>query len=137
VHDALSELGALTLGRSEHIKLPNISAPCAAQRGDHELQANGYALRTIGAPKNDAEKDAKRATTSQGLGRESGAAEVLRPRAPKAVKEYRASIALDGQVSPDSKTTVATLGRDFFSNENADRRRCDGREDRHVAADAP
>ncbi len=122
--DHLAELGALTLKPEANIiKLPNISASvpqlkeCIA-----ELQAHGYAVPDYPeSPANDAEKDTK-ARYDKVKG--SAVNPVLREgnsdrRAPKAVKDYaRAHPHSMGQWSPDSKTSVATLGKDDFrSNE--------------------
>ncbi|HWA08615.1 MAG TPA: NADP-dependent isocitrate dehydrogenase [Opitutaceae bacterium] len=124
--DALAELGALTLKPEANIiKLPNISASvpqlkeCIA-----ELQAHGYAVPDYPeTPKTDAEKDAK-ARYDKVKG--SAVNPVLREgnsdrRAPKAVKDYaRAHPHSMGKWSPDSKTSVATMGQDdFFSNEKS------------------
>jgi isocitrate dehydrogenase len=126
VDDALSELGKLTLEPEANIiKLPNISASvpqlkeCIA-----ELQAHGYAVPDYPeVPKSDAEKDAK-ARYDKVKG--SAVNPVLREgnsdrRAPKAVKEYaRKHPHSMGKWSADSKTNVATLGKDdFFSNEKS------------------
>jgi isocitrate dehydrogenase len=126
VADDLSELGALTLKPEANIiKLPNISASvpqlkeCIA-----ELQAHGYAVPDYPeTPKTDAEKEAK-ARYDKVKG--SAVNPVLREgnsdrRAPKAVKDYaRAHPHSMGKWSPDSKTQVATMGKDdFFSNEKS------------------
>ncbi len=124
--DALAELGALTLKPEANIiKLPNISASvpqlkeCIA-----ELQAHGYAVPDYPeTPKTGVEKDAK-ARYDKVKG--SAVNPVLREgnsdrRAPKAVKDYaRAHPHSMGKWSPDSRTTVATMGKDdFFSNEKS------------------
>jgi isocitrate dehydrogenase len=126
VSDSLSELGKLTLEPEANIiKLPNISASvpqlkeCIA-----ELQAHGYAVPDYPeVPKTDAEKDAK-ARYDRVKG--SAVNPVLREgnsdrRAPKAVKEYaRKHPHSMGKWSADSKTNVATLGKDdFFANEKS------------------
>src|SRR3954467_12498641 len=126
VSDSLSELGKLTLEPEANIiKLPNISASvpqlkeCIA-----ELQAHGYAVPDYPeVPKTDAEKDAK-ARYDRVKG--SAVNPVLREgnsdrRAPKAVKDYaRKHPHSMGKWSSDSKTTVATMGKDdFFSNEKS------------------
>jgi len=126
VPDSLSELGALTLAPEANIiKLPNISASVPQlKEAIAELQAHGFALPDYPeVPKNDAEKDAK-ARYDKVKG--SAVNPVLREgnsdrRAPKAVKEYaRKHPHSMGKWSPDSKTTVATLGKDdFFSNEKS------------------
>ncbi len=124
--DALAELGALTLEPEANIiKLPNISASVPQlKEAIAELQAHGYAVPDYPeAPKSDAEKDAK-ARYDKVKG--SAVNPVLREgnsdrRAPKAVKDYaRKHPHSMGKWSSDSKTTVATLGKDdFFSNEKS------------------
>jgi isocitrate dehydrogenase len=124
--DHLAELGALTLKPEANIiKLPNISASvpqlkeCIA-----ELQAHGYAVPDYPeSPANDAEKDIK-ARYDKVKG--SAVNPVLREgnsdrRAPKAVKDYaRKHPHSMGKWTPDSKTAVATMGKDdFFSNEKS------------------
>ncbi|MFT3870559.1 MAG: NADP-dependent isocitrate dehydrogenase [Nibricoccus sp.] len=126
VPDALAELGALTLKPEANIiKLPNISASVPQlKEAIAELQARGYALPDYPeSPKNDAEKDAK-ARYDKVKG--SAVNPVLREgnsdrRAPKAVKDYaRAHPHSMGKWTPDSKTSVATMGKnDFFSNEKS------------------
>jgi isocitrate dehydrogenase len=125
-HDALAELGALTLEPEANIiKLPNISASVPQlKEAITELQAHGYKVPDYPeSPKTDAEKDAK-ARYDKVKG--SAVNPVLREgnsdrRAPRAVKEYaRKHPHSMGKWSPDSKTTVATLGKDdFFSNEKS------------------
>jgi isocitrate dehydrogenase len=124
VADHLAELGALTLKPEANIiKLPNISASVPQlKEAIAELQAHGYAVPDYPeVPKTDAEKDAK-ARYDKVKG--SAVNPVLREgnsdrRAPKAVKDYaRAHPHSMGKWSPDSKTTVATMGHDDFrSNE--------------------
>jgi len=126
VPDHLAELGALTLKPEANIiKLPNISASVPQLKAAiAELQKKGYALPDFPeVPKTDAEKDAKAR-----YGRVMGSAvnPVLREgnsdrRAPKAVKDYaRKHPHSMGAWSPESKTTVATMGHDdFFSNEKS------------------
>jgi isocitrate dehydrogenase len=126
VDDALAELGALTLKPEANIiKLPNISASVPQlKEAVSELQAHGYALPDYPeVPKNDAERDAK-ARYDKVKG--SAVNPVLREgnsdrRAPKAVKDYaRKHPHSMGKWSADSKTSVATMGRDdFFSNEKS------------------
>ncbi|BET69132.1 NADP-dependent isocitrate dehydrogenase [Opitutales bacterium ASA1] len=124
--DALAELGALTLRPEANIiKLPNISASVPQlKEAIAELQARGYALPDYpDAPSTAAEKDAKvRYDKVKG----SAVNPVLREgnsdrRAPKAVKEYAKKHPHSmGKWSPDSKTSVATMGRDDFrSNEKS------------------
>ena len=126
VPDALAELGALTLKPEANIiKLPNISASVPQMKeAIAELQARGYALPDYPeSPKTDAEKDAK-ARYDRVKG--SAVNPVLREgnsdrRAPKAVKDYaRKHPHSMGAWSADSRTRVATMGRDdFFSNERS------------------
>ena len=126
VPDALAELGALTLRPEANIiKLPNISASVPQlKEAIAELQARGYALPDLPeTPTTDAEKEAK-ARYAKVKG--SAVNPVLREgnsdrRAPKAVKEYaRKHPHSMGAWSPDSKTRVATMGRDdFFANEKS------------------
>ena len=124
--DHLAELGALTLKPEANIiKLPNISASVPQlKEAIAELQVHGYAVPDYPeSPKTDAEKDAK-ARYDKVKG--SAVNPVLREgnsdrRAPKAVKDYaRAHPHSMGKWSPDSKTSVATMGKDdFFSNEKS------------------
>ena len=124
--DHLAELGALTLKPEANIiKLPNISASVPQLReAIGELQSHGYALPDYPeVPQNDQEKDIK-----SRYDRVKGSAvnPVLREgnsdrRAPKAVKDYaKAHPHSMGKWSPESKTTVATMGKDdFFANEKS------------------
>jgi len=124
--DHLAELGALTLKPEANIiKLPNISASVPQlKEAIAELQAHGYAVPDYPeSPKTDAEKDIK-ARYDKVKG--SAVNPVLREgnsdrRAPKAVKDYaRAHPHSMGKWSPDSKTSVVTMGQDdFFSNEKS------------------
>jgi isocitrate dehydrogenase len=126
VNDALAELGALTLEPDANIiKLPNISASVPQlKEAIAELREHGFDLPEYpDAPKNDAEKDAK-ARYDKVKG--SAVNPVLREgnsdrRAPKAVKDYaKAHPHSMGKWASDSKTNVATMGRDdFFSNEKS------------------
>lgn len=126
IGDHLSELGALTLKPEANIiKLPNISASVPQlKEAIAELQAKGYALPDYPeVAKTDAEKDAK-ARYDKVKG--SAVNPVLREgnsdrRAPKAVKDYaRKHPHSMGAWSADSKTSVATMGKDdFFSNEKS------------------
>ncbi len=126
VADHLAELGALTLKPEANIiKLPNISASVPQlKEAIAELQAHGYTVPDFpDTPKTDAEKDT-RARYDKVKG--SAVNPVLREgnsdrRAPKAVKDYaRAHPHSMGKWAPDSKTSVATMGRhDFFSNEQS------------------
>lgn len=124
--DHLAELGALTLRPDANIiKLPNISASVPQlKEAIAELQAHGFAVPDYPeAPKTDAEKDIK-ARYDKVKG--SAVNPVLREgnsdrRAPKAVKDYaRKHPHSMGKWASDSKTAVATMGRDdFFSNERS------------------
>jgi isocitrate dehydrogenase len=126
VPDHLAELGALTLKPEANIiKLPNISASVPQLKAAiAELQAKGYAIPDFPEnPTTDAEKDAK-ARYTKVLG--SAVNPVLREgnsdrRAPKAVKDYaRKHPHSMGAWSPNSKTSVGTMGKDdFFSNEQS------------------
>ena len=124
--NTLAELGALTLQPEANIiKLPNISASLPQLKAAiAELQQRGFALPVYPeVPSNDDEKDNKaRYDKIKG----SAVNPVLREgnsdrRAPKAVKDYaRKHPHKMGAWSPDSKTQVATMGRDdFFSNEKS------------------
>jgi isocitrate dehydrogenase len=125
-HDALSELGAMTLTPEANIiKLPNISASIPQLKAAiAELQAKGYALPEFPeTPVTDAEKDA-RARYAKVLG--SAVNPVLREgnsdrRAPKAVKDYAKKHPHSmGAWSPTSKTNVASMeADDFFGNEQS------------------
>ena len=125
-HDALAELGALTLKPEANIiKLPNVSASIPQLKAAiAELQAKGYALPDFPeTPSTDAEKDA-RARYAKVLG--SAVNPVLREgnsdrRAPKAVKAYaRAHPHSMGAWSPTSNTNVAAMSEgDFFGNEQS------------------
>ena len=127
VGDHLSELGALTLTPEANIiKLPNISASVPQLKAAiAELQAKGFPLPNYPeTPTTDAEKDARvRYDKVKG----SAVNPVLREgnsdrRAPKAVKDYaKAHPHSMGAWSPDSKTSVGTMGGkgDFFSNEKS------------------
>jgi isocitrate dehydrogenase len=124
--DALAELGALTLQPDANIiKLPNISASIPQLKAAiAELQARGFALPDYPeTPANESEKDTKaRYDKIKG----SAVNPVLREgnsdrRAPKAVKDYaRKHPHKMAPWSKDSKTRVATMGRDDFrSNEKS------------------
>jgi isocitrate dehydrogenase len=126
INDDLAELGALTLKPEANIiKLPNISASVPQLvEAITELLGKGYNLPNYPAdPKTDAEKEA-RARYDRIKG--SAVNPVLREgnsdrRAPKAVKDYaRKHPHSMGKWTPDSKTSVATMGKDdFFSNEKS------------------
>jgi isocitrate dehydrogenase len=125
-HDALSELGAMTLLPTANIiKLPNISASIPQLKAAiAELQAKGYPLPDFPeSPSTAAEQDA-RARYAKVLG--SAVNPVLREgnsdrRAPGAVKAYaRAHPHSMGKWSSDSKTNVASMADgDFFANERS------------------
>jgi len=124
--DALAELGALTLKPEANIiKLPNISASIPQLKAAiAELQSRGFAVPDYPeTPTNDTEKDIK-ARYDKVKG--SAVNPVLREgnsdrRAPKAVKDYaRKHPHKMAPWSKDSKTRVATMGRnDFCSNEKS------------------
>lgn len=126
IGDALAELGAWTLQPEANIiKLPNISASVPQLKAAiAELQKKGYKLPDYPeAPKTDAEKELK---TRYAKVMGSAVNPVLREgnsdrRAPKAVKEYaRKHPHSMGKWSPDSKTSVGTMGKDdFFANEKS------------------
>jgi isocitrate dehydrogenase len=126
IGDHLAELGALTLQPEANIiKLPNISASVPQlKEAIAELQAHGYKVPDYPeTPKTDAEKDIK-ARYDKVKG--SAVNPVLREgnsdrRAPKAVKDYAKKHPHSmGKWSPDSKTAVATMGKDdFFANEKS------------------
>ncbi len=126
VSDALAELGALTLKPEANIiKLPNISASVPQlKEAIAELKEHGFDVPAYPeTPTTDAEKDAK-ARYDKVKG--SAVNPVLREgnsdrRAPKAVKDYaRKHPHAMGKWSGDSKTNVATMGKDdFFSNEKS------------------
>ncbi|MDB6127232.1 MAG: isocitrate dehydrogenase [Verrucomicrobia bacterium] len=126
INDDLAELGALTLKPEANIiKLPNISASVPQlKEAIGELQSHGYKLPDFPeVPKTDAEKEIK---TRYAKVMGSAVNPVLREgnsdrRAPKAVKEYaRKHPHSMGAWSPDSKTSVGTMGADdFFSNEKS------------------
>jgi isocitrate dehydrogenase len=126
IPDALAELGAWTLQPEANIiKLPNISASMPQLKAAiAELQSKGYALPNYpDAPQSEVEKELRsRYDKIKG----SAVNPVLREgnsdrRAPKAVKEYaRQHPHSMGAWSPDSKTSVGTMGsNDFFSNEKS------------------
>jgi isocitrate dehydrogenase len=126
IPDHLAALGKLTLEpQANIIKLPNISASVPQLKAAiKELQDLGYALPDYPeAPKDKKEKDIK-ARYDKVKG--SAVNPVLREgnsdrRAPKAVKDYaRSHPHKMGAWSRDSKTAVATMGKDdFFSNEKS------------------
>ncbi|MDF2146579.1 NADP-dependent isocitrate dehydrogenase [Knoellia sp. p5-6-4] len=126
IGDALSELGQLaTTPEANIIKLPNISASVPQLKAAiAELQAQGYALPDYpDEPATDDEKDARARYDSV---KGSAVNPVLREgnsdrRAPQAVKNYARSHPHSmGAWSADSRTRVATMGKDDFrSNEQS------------------
>ncbi|MEO0447173.1 MAG: NADP-dependent isocitrate dehydrogenase, partial [Verrucomicrobiota bacterium] len=126
IGDALAELGALAkTPEANIIKLPNISASIPQMKACiAELQSQGFKLPLYpDEPAND-EEAAIKATYDKIKG--SAVNPVLREgnsdrRAPQAVKEYaKANPHSMGAWSSDSKTAVATMGKDDFrSNEQA------------------
>ncbi len=126
IDDALAELGDLAkTPEANIIKLPNVSASVPQLKACiAELQSLGYALPNFpDEPSTDEEKDIRsRYDKVKG----SAVNPVLREgnsdrRAPKAVKEYaKANPHRMGAWSSDSKTNVATMGKDdFASNEKS------------------
>ena len=126
VADELAYLGQLTQDPAANIiKLPNISASMPQLKAAiAELQAKGYALPDYpDNPSTDTERDI-RARYDKVKG--SAVNPVLREgnsdrRAPNAVKAYaRKHPHPMGAWSPESRTEVATMGKDdFFSNEQS------------------
>ena len=126
VGDALAELGQLaTTPEANIIKLPNISASVPQLKAAiAELKAKGYDLPDYpDEPRTDDERDARARYDSV---KGSAVNPVLREgnsdrRAPAAVKNYaRKHPHSMGAWSADSRTNVATMGRDDFrSNEQS------------------
>ena len=126
VEDALAELGQLVKeSEANIIKLPNISASVSQLKAAiKELQEKGYDLPDYpDDPKSDEDKDV-RARYDKTKG--SAVNPVLREgnsdrRAPQAVKNYaRKHPHSMGAWSSDSRTRVATMGKDDFrSNEQS------------------
>ncbi len=124
--DDLNYLGRLCLEPTTNIiKLPNISASVPQLKAAiAELQAKGFKLPDLPEnPQTDEEKEIK-AKYAKVMG--SAVNPVLREgnsdrRAPKAVKDYAKKHPHKmGAWTPDSKTTVGTMGKDdFFSNEKS------------------
>jgi len=126
IGDALAELGELTLRPEANIiKLPNISASVPQLKAAvAELRKKGYNLPEY--PEAPATEEEKAIKARYGKVMGSAVNPVLREgnsdrRAPKAVKEFaRKHPHSMGAWSPDSKTSVATMGHDdFFSNEKS------------------
>jgi isocitrate dehydrogenase len=124
--DALAELGALTLKPDANIiKLPNISASIPQLKAAiAELQQRGFAVPDY--PEVPANQDEQEIKARYDKVKGSAVNPVLREgnsdrRAPKAVKDYaRLHPHKMGAWSTESKTQVATMGRDdFFSNEKS------------------
>jgi isocitrate dehydrogenase len=126
IGDALGELGELaTTPEANIIKLPNVSASMPQLKAAvKELQGQGYALPDYpDDPQTDEERDIRvRYDKVKG----SAVNPVLREgnsdrRAPAAVKNYaRTHPHSMGAWSSDSRTQVATMGRDDFrSNEQS------------------
>lgn len=126
IGDALAELGRLaTTPEANIIKLPNISASVPQLKAAiAELQAQGYALPDYPDDATTPEQKDARARYDSVKG--SAVNPVLREgnsdrRAPAAVKNYaRRHPHSMGAWSSDSKTNVATMGKDDFrSNEQS------------------
>ena len=126
ITDDLAYLGKLCVEPEANIiKLPNVSASVPQLKtAIAELQGKGYHLPDFPEnPQTDAEKEIK---IRYGKVMGSAVNPVLREgnsdrRAPKAVKEYaRNNPHSMGKWSPDSKTSVGTMGKDdFFANEKS------------------
>lgn len=126
VDDALAELGQLaTTPEANIIKLPNISASIPQLKAAvKELQEQGYAIPDYPENPSTDEERATRAKYDKVKG--SAVNPVLREgnsdrRAPASVKNYaKAHPHRMGAWSADSKTNVATMGKDDFrSNEKS------------------
>jgi len=119
--DALGELGKLSLEpQANIIKLPNISASVPQLKAAiAELQSQGFALPDY--PEAAATADEKDIKTRYDRVKGSAVNPVLREgnsdrRAPKAVKEFaRKNPHKMGAWSKESKTAVATMGKDDFA----------------------
>ena len=126
IGDALTELGDLAkTPEANIIKLPNISASLPQLTAAiSELQENGYALPDYPEETQSDEQKSVKARYDKIKG--SAVNPVLREgnsdrRAPQAVKAYvKANPHSMGAWSKDSKTNVATMGKDDFrSNEKS------------------
>jgi isocitrate dehydrogenase len=126
IGDALAELGELAkTPEANIIKLPNISASIPQLKAAvAELQAQGYALPDYPDNPSSDEETAIRSRYDKIKG--SAVNPVLREgnsdrRAPLSVKNYaRQNPHSMGAWTPDSKTNVATMGKDDFrSNEKS------------------
>ena len=124
--DALAELGELaTRPEANIIKLPNISASIPQLKATiAELQSQGYDLPAY--PENPQTDDERETRARYDKVKGSAVNPVLREgnsdrRAPASVKNYARSHPHSmGAWSSDSKTSVATMGRDDFrSNEQS------------------
>lgn len=126
INDALAELGEMTQSPDANIvKLPNISASVPQLKAAvAELQEQGYDLPNFpDEPKTDEEREIREL-----YGKVMGSAvnPVLREgnsdrRAPQSVKSYaKKNPHSMGEWTKDSKTNVATMGKnDFASNEKS------------------
>jgi isocitrate dehydrogenase len=126
VDDALAELGDLAkTPEANIIKLPNVSASVPQLKAAiKELQDKGYDIPDFPESADTDEDKAARAAYDKVKG--SAVNPVLREgnsdrRAPLSVKNYaKAHPHRMGAWTPDSKTNVATMGKDdFFSNEKS------------------
>ncbi|GAA4712725.1 NADP-dependent isocitrate dehydrogenase [Nocardioides conyzicola] len=126
VDDALAELGALAkTPEANIIKLPNVSASIPQLKAAiTELQSQGYDLPDY--PENAQTDEEKAVVAKYDKVKGSAVNPVLREgnsdrRAPLSVKNYaKTHPHRMGKWSPDSKTNVATMGKDdFFSNEKS------------------
>ncbi len=126
IDDALAELGELaTKPEANIIKLPNISASIPQLKAAvKELQEKGYDLPSY--PENPQSDEDKEIRAKYDKVKGSAVNPVLREgnsdrRAPASVKNYaKAHPHRMGKWSPDSKTNVATMGKDDFrSNEKS------------------
>ena len=126
VPDALAELGELVKKPEANIiKLPNISASIPQlKKTIEELQADGYAIPDY--PDDPTTDEEKKVHATYNKLKGSAVNPVLREgnsdrRAPKPVKAYaRKNPHSMGKWSSDSKTHVATMGKnDFASNEQS------------------
>ncbi|HER40194.1 MAG TPA: NADP-dependent isocitrate dehydrogenase, partial [Salinimicrobium catena] len=126
VSDDLAELGALAkTPEANIIKLPNISASIPQLKAAiEELQKKGYSLPNY--PDDPANEEERAVKAKYDKVKGSAVNPVLREgnsdrRAPKAVKNYAKKHPHSmGEWSSDSKTHVATMGKDDFrSNEKS------------------
>jgi isocitrate dehydrogenase len=124
--DALAELGALAMRPEANIiKLPNVSASVPQLKAAvKELQEQGFELPDY--PENPQSDEDREIRARYGKVMGSAVNPVLREgnsdrRAPASVKAYaKAHPHRMGAWSADSRTNVATMGKDdFFSNEQS------------------